>query len=357
MADPIYVCEYDREFTRNLYDNALNFVASDYFRAEIVDARKIPLREIGRRPVIFVGNHSGSGLSWDNIIFDVLLHRLLVEHFDGDTDRALRHKLRRLVASDLIDGGSVVPFGIKGWWQKTGCIPVSMENFRWAAENVALTYMSPEGVPGIAKGFHRRYQLQRYSSSFLYFAHKYKAIVVPVSIVNAEYIRPYNYCNESFNRLMNRLGYPFFPLGPAWLQLLCPATYLTPYPAKLTYVIHDPVAFDGDGEAPDRETLQAQAEGFRHKHQILLSQAVREFHAPYGFKSLWQAFRRSSRKRDFIPFFWHDFFLRAEGILPWWVRQLYKIPLLGFPLVYLARRYYDSRNPVSWTRQAGANTP
>lgn len=333
---------YDRDFTSRMYNQVLEPIATEYFRGRLVNAHKLPMHEIGNRPVIFFGNHSGTGLSWDNIIFDYLFFEELKKLFDGNENLALTHKLRRLIYPQLIGVSKTAPFGIKEWWHKTGCISISMENFDWAVSTKDFVYISPEGVPGIAKGFSQRYKLRQYSSSFVYMAKKYNALLVPISIVNAEYAQPYNFRSERVNKFMSRFGFPFFPLGPAWLQLFAPATYLTPMPVKLTYVVHDPIDPMQLSPSMERHVLARETDEIRRAHQKELDSAVAEFHSPYDWMSLLNAFLASKRKKAMFPFLWHELFLDVEGVIPKFAQHAYKVPL-GFPLAYAARVFYENK--------------
>ena len=332
---------YDKEYTFRCYEENLRFLKDEYFRASVVGKHNIPFCEAEKRPVIFVGNHSGMGLSWDNITFDMALYDLLKDHYNGDVNKALNQKLRRLVSPNLIEDNKVIPFDIPNWWRRLRCAPINMETFEQAMQAGGFIYVSPEGVPGIAKGFNNRYRLQPYSSSFLLMAKKYNALVIPISIVNAEYLAPFNYKIDLVNQVLGKIGYPFFPVGPAWAQLAFPATYLTAAPAKLTYVIHEPIEYEAT-EVLDREGLKEEAKKFREKHQKLLDESVELFHQPYDLKSLFSSFKRSKKKKMYLPFFWHEMFLKTEG-MPSYGQALYKVPV-GFPLVKAYRWWFDKTN-------------
>jgi hypothetical protein len=65
---------------------------------------------------------------------------------------------------------------------------------------------------------------------------KYKTDIVPVSVVNGEYINPYSYRNDELNKLVNKIGIPFLPVGPITpLVAVQPWIYYFGMPSKLTY--------------------------------------------------------------------------------------------------------------------------
>lgn len=49
-------------------------LADDFFEAQLKGVLQPLLKQ--ERPIIFVGNHSGGSLSWDNIVFQALLDRI-----------------------------------------------------------------------------------------------------------------------------------------------------------------------------------------------------------------------------------------------------------------------------------------
>lgn len=321
----------DSAYTLRCFEENLRPIAEHYFGAQLVAPENFPIDQVGKRAILLVGNHSGMGLSWDNIILDFLVYDQLRTAF-GDARRAIDTKPVRLVDSLFLSHNTVALFGIKDWWRRIGCVAATSVNMEAAVRERRIVILSPEGVAGIAKGPHRRYQLQRFSSSFLRMAHTYGALVVPVSIVNAEYLNPWNISLSWVNALGRRLGFPFIPIGGAALQALLPATYLTPRRAKLTYVLHPPIEFEGNTARTYFE-LKAEAEVFRQVHQTRLHAEVRAHHRPYN-----EASRGADQTLNKIlrPHRWHELFLKTAGE-PGWLAALYKLPL-GYPAIAISRR-------------------
>ncbi len=327
----------DSSYALRCFEENLRPIARHYFGAQIVSPENFPVDQVGKRAILLVGNHSGMGLSWDNIILDFLVYDLLRTTF-GDAHRAIDTKSVPLVDPLFLSHNTVALFGIKDWWRRTGCVAATSANLEAAVRERRIVILSPEGVAGIAKGPHRKYQLQRFSSSFLRMAHTYGALVVPVSIVNAEYLNPWNISLPLVNALGRRLGFPFVPIGGAALQALLPATYLVPRPAKLTYVLHPPIDFQGN-TAKTYFELRAEAEVFRQACQTRLHAEVRAHHRPYNNVS-------NATGQDLYkilrPHRWHELFLKTAGE-PRWLAALYKLPL-GYPAIALARRLVYNRN-------------
>ena len=328
----------DSAYTLRCFEENLRPLAQHYFGAQLIAPENFPLNQVGKRAILLVGNHSGMGLSWDNIILDFLIYDLLRTAF-ADPQRAIQTKPVRVVDPLFLSHPTVALFGIMDWWRRTGCIAATSANLEAAVRARRIIILSPEGVAGIAKGPHRRYQLQHYSSSFLRMAHTYGALVVPVSIVNAEYLNPWNISLPWVNALGRKLGFPFVPLGAAALQAVFPATYLNPRRAKLTYVLHPPIDFH-PGPVRTYPDLRAEAEAFRQAHQTRLNAEVRTYHRPYNQSS---APSDLDAQKILRPHRWHELFLKTAGE-PSWLAALYKLPF-AYPAIAIARRLAHTLKP------------
>jgi 1-acyl-sn-glycerol-3-phosphate acyltransferase len=321
----------DSAYTLRCFEENLRPIAEHYFGAQMISPENFPVDQVGKRAILLVSNHSGMGLSWDNIILDFLVYDRLRIAF-GDARRAIDNKPVRFVDPLFLSHKTVALFGIKDWWRRTGCVAATSANLEAAVRERHIIILSPEGVAGIAKGPHRKYQLQRFSSSFLRMAHRYGALVVPVSIVNAEYLNPWNISLPWVNAVGRRLGFPFIPIGGAAIQALLPSTYLAPRPAKLTYVLQPPMDFQG-GTAKTHSELRAEAEAFRQACQTRLHAEVRAHHRPYNE---WSRGADQDLYKILRPHRWHEMFLKTAGE-PSWLAALYKLPL-GYPAIALAKR-------------------
>jgi 1-acyl-sn-glycerol-3-phosphate acyltransferase len=320
----------DRAYALRCFEENLRPIAELYFGAELIAPENLPLDRVGEKAIILFANHSGMGLSWDNIILDFLVYDRLRAALGAD--HAIELKPVRLVDPLFLSHRTVDLFGIKDWWRRMGCVAATSANFEAAVQQRRIIIVSPEGTAGIAKGPRKRYQLQRFSSSLLRMAHMHGALLVPVSIVNAEYLNPWNISLPWVNAVGRRLGFPFVPLGSGALQALLPATYLNPRPAKLTYVVHPALEFEG-GVTNTRAELQEEAESFRHAHQARLNADVLAYHGPYNKLTRKRGQNSDSTLR---PHRWHEMFLKTAGE-PDWLASLYKLPV-GYPVIAAARR-------------------
>ena len=182
----IYWEHYDPVFLRNLIDQVMAVVDETYFRSRFVGFSELPQRNNPKRPLIYAGNHTGMSFPWDAMIF---VGGFFKKH-GYDTSKSLR----ALTAPMLSKTALMNPFLMKDVWKKAGGIDANTLNFETMMEyqdSDLLIY--PEGVPGIGKGFNKRYQLQRFSTSFLRMSIKYKTDIIPFATINGEYINPYSY--------------------------------------------------------------------------------------------------------------------------------------------------------------------
>jgi hypothetical protein len=150
----------------------------------------------------------------------------------------------------------------------------------------------PEGVPGIGKGFDKRYHLQRYSTSFIRMALKYKTDIVPVATVNGEYINPYSYKSDEINKLAQKLGIPYIPIGPMTPMVpFQPWAFYFGLPAKLTFVVGEPIRVYEMTEKPlekiKKRELHHIRDAVQQQMQAELTAAVAQYgEDPYELEEL-----------------------------------------------------------------------
>ncbi|HEX5761355.1 MAG TPA: 1-acyl-sn-glycerol-3-phosphate acyltransferase [Thermoanaerobaculia bacterium] len=339
---------FDPEYTASVVEEVFGPIVRHYFRAELLGAEKLP----AHGPLILAPNHSGNAFPYDGMVLDGLLWQR-----DGLRGEA---KLRSVFEKELAVTWWMRPFGLDNFWRRCGGIDLTFDNFdRLLARGERLIYY-PEGVPGIGKGFFRRYQLQRYSTSFVLLAARHGAAVYPVSIVNAEWVIPFCFTVPALDRLMQRLfRVPFLPLPAAPLALLFPWMWYLTLPARMIFVVGEPLdmaarlrAAGIDLDDPDRAKLREVAEGVRRDCQGELDRQVAVHgRRPYEGKSLrrelWAARRRLL---SLLPCGWPVSFVRHDrdrrrpparhrlhALLRDWDLLGFYLPF-GWPLLGLTRR-------------------
>ncbi len=300
---------FDPVFLRRLVEEAVAPLLDHWFRVELIGAERLP--ENG--PALLAANHSGSAFPFDGMAFGAAMTRL----------RGYRpeRKLRAVFERELAATWWMRPFGIDNFWRRAGGVDLTFDNFDALLKRGEQVLYFPEGVPGIGKGFARRYQLQRFSTSFVIHAARNRVPVYPVYIVNAEWVNPFNFTIPWLDRVMDRaFGVPFLPLPSALVGIAFPWVWYLALPVRMVFAFGEPIDMAArvrDAglvrlDRSEREGLQRVAESVRREMQQELDLLVeRHGRAPYQLRSLlrelWRARRRLHRV---VPPGWPLSFLR-----------------------------------------------
>lgn len=224
---------FDFQFVRHLSEQGFRILNHEYFRARIIGLDHVPPRTPGR-PRIFYSNHSGMAFPWDAIVFNTLYWE---QRGYGNDDLP-----RPLVAAPLMRNRLMNPYMIENLWARGGCVEASLENFEVIMNEGRDVVIYPEGVPGIGKGFDKRYQIQKFSTSFLRMAMQFDAELIPFHTINAEYLHPFSYKNDTLNRYVQKLGIPFLPVSPLTALVgMFPWMFYFALPANIHYVFGKPI--------------------------------------------------------------------------------------------------------------------
>lgn len=302
----------DREFAVNLVKDVLNPLDQCYFRSEFIGFEPFPERHHPDRPLIFASNHSGMAFPWDGIIFTARLFA----RSNYDFTKAVRV----LVAPMLLQSTLMNPFLVENFWKRVGGVAATSLNFETMMqfpESNILVY--PEGVPGIGKGFDKKYQLQRFATSFIRTSLKYQTDIIPFATVNGEYINAYAYHSDTVNRLVNKIGIPFLPIGLMTLLIpFQPWLFYFGFPAKLTYVMGKRIKpyelLDKPlGKITEDDIAQLTVR-VRRQMQDELDAAVRKYGAkPYATREFFASCQKNVKRFPFfLPFFWPSLFAEFE---------------------------------------------
>ncbi|MCB1156586.1 MAG: hypothetical protein H7A25_10820 [Leptospiraceae bacterium] len=227
---------FEPEYSFSVVKNVLSFIDKYYFRARFVGIDKgFPERNDPLHPLIYASNHSGMSFPWDGIMIASKMLRINQMNFSKS--------IRPVVAPMLSQSIYMNPFMISDFWKRLGGVDATLENFEAMMHSPdANILIYPEGVPGIGKGFDKRYQLQRVSSSFIRMSLKFGVDIVPVSTINGEFLNPYSYKSDQLNKIVNQLKIPFLPLGPITAIVpFAPWAFYFALPAKLVFCIGKPI--------------------------------------------------------------------------------------------------------------------
>ncbi|OGX85825.1 lysophospholipid acyltransferase family protein [Hymenobacter glacialis] len=313
----IYDDYFREEFTQTLDENLLQLLDRVWFRSELVGFEDFPQRNRPDRPLIFASNHSGMAFPWDAMVALSHLWRHLLK-----TRGSLRDLPRPLSAPMLSQTALMNPYLVKDFWKKNGCVDATTLNFEtmmYYQDHNLMLY--PEGVPGIGKGFNRKYQLQRLATSMVRLSLEHGTDIVPFYTINAEYLNPYAYSFEPINRLTKKIGIPFLPLTLMLvLVIIQPWAFYLAFPAKLTFVMgtrirHSDLTTKNRDELT-REDYLAISEQIRLQMQAEMDVAVHNHgQKPYRWGELWQRIKENRRFFPFfLPFAWPAMFAEFERL-------------------------------------------
>lgn len=283
---------FDPEYCRELERRTLGPIARQYFRPKLLGAERLPVTG----PVILAANHSGNAFPYDAIMLDATLWR-----HDGCVPA---RKMRALFEPALAQSWWMRPFGIDNFWRRGGGVDMTFDNFERLMQRGDRVLYFPEGVPGIGKGFNRRYRLQPFKTSFVVLAARHGAPVYPVSIVNGEWVHPFGYTFRGLDRIMQRVfGVPFLPLPIGLFGVVFPFMWYFAFPAHLVFVVGAPLDVRAmlwregvtDFEHPNRAAVRRVAEQIRGVMQEELDREV-ELHGrrPFDLPSLAREIRAGS---------------------------------------------------------------
>ena len=294
---------FDLRFTKQFIRKVVKYLSDYYFRSTFIGFENLPRRNNPEVPLIFTSNHSGMAFPWDGI----MLTSGLFEMLDYGPD-----SMRPLTSPMLSESILMNPYLYENLWKIVGSVDATFLNFEtMMLQNEHNLLIYPEGVPGIAKGFNRRYKLQRFSSSFITMSIKYKTDIVPILTVNGEYINAYAYRSGWLNKLVNKIGIPFFPVGFISLFIpLQPWIFYMGFPAKLTYVLGDAIKpYKMTNKSIDElsyEEMVEVKEKVRSNMQQQLNDAVEKYgKRPYRLKEFFSiTFKNLDKLPYSMPFGW-----------------------------------------------------
>lgn len=306
-----YYDPFDPDYVESLLEEVFDPMVRHYFRSRLVGVENIP----AGGPAVLAANHSGNSFPYDGMVFDGMNW-----HREGYPRQG---KLRGVFEKELTTSWWMRPFGVENFWRRGGGVDMTFDNFDRLLERGERVLYFPEGVPGIGKGFFRRYQLQRFSSSFVTLADRHRAPVIPVYIVNAEWTIPFCFTIPWLDRLVQKVaGVPFLPLPLAPLGIVFPLFWYLALPVQMVFVVGEPLdvaAFVARSREEhtgleEREVMRRAADSIRRHMQDALDVHVERYgQKPFGARSLWKHWRENWRQlHRILPLGWPVAFLRHD---------------------------------------------
>jgi 1-acyl-sn-glycerol-3-phosphate acyltransferase len=205
------------------------FAYESYFRVQSTGIERIPRRGAA----ILVANHGGTlPLDAALIVLDVLRR----------TDPP---RVARPIGDVFIP---LLPW-VGALFTRLGMVGGARNNFRHLLESGELPLVFPEGVPGMKKGFRRRYQLQTWRVGHVELAIRHRVPIVPTAVVGAEEAWPLIGRIDRFHWF----GAPFLPipLVPLPLPVRCHVHYGEPIALHERYSSADADDPDASHEAAE----------------------------------------------------------------------------------------------------------
>ena len=272
----IYTQHIDLDYAMSLERNIFDHLNKHYFRSQFIGFENYPTRNQKDKPLIFISNHSGMAFPWDAMVMGAGIFKL--------TGHNMYHAVRALVAPMLSQSTLMNPYLIPNFWKKAGGIDATALNFETMMQlNLANVLIYPEGVPGIGKGFNRKYQLQPFSTSFIRMALKYQTDIVPILTINGEYINPWSYSFPSINKLSRKIGIPFLPISFVLLLLpFQPWLFFFAFPARLTYVLGERIKVYEMIDKPYSEVTEEDIKMLRNQVRAAMQKDLDKAVTEYG---------------------------------------------------------------------------
>lgn len=299
---------FDADYARALCEQVLGPINRHWYRPVLIGGERLPTHG----PLIIASNHSGNCLPHDAIAIDSFL-------WDRDGLDPAR-KLRTVFEPALTLAWWLRPCGVDDLYRRGGGVDLTFDNFEQLLLRGDRVLYFPEGVPGIGKGFQNRYKLQRFHKSFVLLAARHDVPVVPLYVVNGEWVMPFHFTLKPLDFVMQRVfRVPFLPLPAGILACIFPFLWFIALPAHLTFIVGAPLDVHGalraegvlDADEASPRQVGAAAERLRQQMQRELDALVAEHgRSPYGWRSLLRA-------------------LRGAG------RRIWSLSMLGWPMTYL----------------------
>lgn len=230
------------------------WIYEHYFRVETHGVDYVPS---GR--CLIISNHSGQ-LPYDAAM---LAMAVLLERY---RPRVVRSMVEHFVTH--------LPF-VSFFFERCGQIVGTPDNCRRLLLRDEPILAFPEGVRGINKLFHERYQLKKFGLGFMRLALETGTPIVPACVIGAEEQAP---AIMNLKRVGAMLGLPSLPVTPQ--ALIFPPLGALPYPTKYRIHFGEPMQFSGDPNDEDSEieAKVAQVESkIRHMMQTALAKRTSIF--------------------------------------------------------------------------------
>ncbi|MDZ8023672.1 MAG: 1-acyl-sn-glycerol-3-phosphate acyltransferase [Nostoc sp. SerVER01] len=249
------VGEFDPNYQQAFRQEVLDPIVKYYFRGELQQIENLPQRG----PLIVAMNHAGMCFPWDFLTLAYLL------------GEARGWKVHPLASPALFDHPWVMWWLPSKWPQVLGGVRAELNDFEAAIAQGKILLYAPEGIRGPAKGWRKRYQVQKFDVSFMQLSDRYHIPILPIVCIGSEFLHPWT---ANFTKLQRLVKLPFLPFSPLMLALLLfPSMGVWAMKTRLRYFIQ-PLEPAGENTHSNKGRTAAyqQAQQLREKLQIQINQ-------------------------------------------------------------------------------------
>lgn len=261
--------QFDPIYQQAFGDEVLAPIVKYYFRAELLQTENLP--ETG--PLIVAMNHAGMCFPWDFLVLAYLL---------GKTREWV---VQPLAGIALFDHPWVIWWLPPSWSQVLGGVRAERDDFEAAIAQKTVLLYQPEGLRGPAKGWQKRYQLQRFDLSFIRLSDRASVGILPVVCLGSESLHPLAFNLKKLARLFNLPFLPVSILMPVFI--LFPSMGVWAMRTRLRYFIqpvyHPELIEEFNSKQPQaqkkssslgRTIAYQQAQHLREKLQSIINQKL-----------------------------------------------------------------------------------
>ena len=245
--------EFEPKYQLAFREEILSLIVNNYFRAELQQIDNLP----PTGPMIVAMNHAGMSFPWDFLSVGYLL------------SKTREWVVQPLANVSLFEHPWIIWWLPPGWSQVLGGVKAEKDDFEAAVKERKIILYAPEGVRGPAKGWVKRYKLEKFDLSFIQLSDRYQIPILPVVCIGSENLHPFA---VNFRKLQRLVKLPFLPLSPLMIFLIIfPSMGVWANKTRLRYFIQ-PLYTTAIDANISRTVAYQKAQQFRENLQSQINQ-------------------------------------------------------------------------------------
>ncbi|MBD2777245.1 1-acyl-sn-glycerol-3-phosphate acyltransferase [Iningainema tapete] len=238
--------EFNPNYQQCWRDEVLTPIFNYHFPIELQQIENLPPNE----PMIVAMNHAGMCFPWDFVSLGYLLS-------------TQGWVVQPLTGVALFDHPWVKWWLPPGWSKVLGGVRAELDDFETAIKERKIILYAPEGLRGPRKGWRKRYQLEKFNSSFIQLSQRHQVPILPIICIGSENLHPWT---VNLDKLQRLLQLPFLPLSPLMpIFLLFPSMGVWAMKTRLRYFIQS--LYQVEEEKTGRTLSYQKAQQLREKLQ------------------------------------------------------------------------------------------